>query len=567
MTPKKAIRKGENTMNENGMKNLFGEREILISDKIIKEVRKELYIKLKALAPALYRMPTVYIPFDTFGTDGHKMYMSPFALMALYKSAPEDVMHRYLHSVMHCVFLQPFLDAADKDETIWETAIDMCIENAISKMEPAFVSQEEKGILSELENAVKLPVPSAVYWAIKNGKISEDPKRLYELFHIDEHIWLQQKQSQQGQQGQQGQSKNGNGQGQGQSQSQNQSQNQNQKGKGNGQGQGQGQQSQDKNGNGQGQGQSQSQNQNQNGQGQSQNQSQSGNGNGNGSGKNQNQNQSQSQNQQNGGGDAGTSADDWKSVAKQISCDMKSFNKTAGDSAGCMESTIDYVTSDKTSYDEFLRSFSFIQEVMKLNMDEFDMMAYATGLEMDPDNNIAIIEPLEYKDEKRVREFVVCIDTSGSTSGEVVEAFLKKTYSVLKSTESFSSRVNIHIIQCDAKVQDDTKIENKEQLEKYMKNLKVKGHGGTDFRPAFNYVEELIKKGEFENIGGLIYFTDGYGSYPAEPTPYKTAFVFLEDYTFTDKNVPAWAMKAYWTLDDAEAAKAEEIPEDVHYSA
>ena len=246
---------------------------------------------------------------------------------------------------------------------------------------------------------------------------------------------------------------------------------------------------------------------------------------------------------------------------------MKSFNKTAGDSAGCMESTIDYVTSDKTSYDEFLRSFSFIQEVMKLNMDEFDMMAYATGLEMDPDNNIAIIEPLEYKDEKRVREFVVCIDTSGSTSGKVVEAFLKKTYSVLKSTESFSSRVNIHIIQCDAKVQDDTKIENKEQLEKYMKNLKVKGHGGTDFRPAFNYVEELIKKGEFENIGGLIYFTDGYGSYPAEPTPYKTAFVFLEDYTFTDKNVPVWAMKAYWTLDDAEAAKAEEIPEDVQYSA
>jgi len=514
-------------MNENGMKNLFGEREILISEKIIKEVRKELYIKLKALAPALYRMPTVYIPFDTFGTDGHKMYMSPFALMALYKSAPEDVMHRYLHSVMHCVFLQPFLDAADKDEVIWEIAIDMCIENAISKMEPEFVSQEERDVLSELANAVKLPVPSAVYWAIKNGKISEDPKRLYELFHIDEHIWLQQKQSQQGQQGQQGQqsqNKNRNGQRQGQSQSQNQNQN----GKGNGQGQGQ----------------SQSQNQNQNGQGQSQN-----------------------QNQQNGGGDAGTSADDWKSVAKQISCDMKSFNKTAGDSAGCMESTIDYVTRDKTSYDEFLRSFSFIQEVMKLNMDEFDMMAYATGLEMDPDNNIAIIEPLEYKDEKRVREFVVCIDTSGSTSGEVVEAFLKKTYSVLKSTESFSSRVNIHIIQCDAKVQDDTKIENKEQLEKYMKNLKVKGHGGTDFRPAFNYVEELIKKGEFENIGGLIYFTDGYGSYPAEPTPYKTAFVFLEDYTFTDKNVPAWAMKAYWTLDDAEAAKAEEIPEDVHYSA
>ena len=48
-----------------------------------------------------------------------------------------------------------------------------------------------------------------------------------------------------------------------------------------------------------------------------------------------------------------------------------------------------------------------------------------------------LIEPLEYKDVKRIREFVIAIDTSGSVMGEQEQAFLQKTYNILQSTESF----------------------------------------------------------------------------------------------------------------------------------
>ena len=85
------------------------------------------------------------------------------------------------------------------------------------------------------------------------------------------------------------------------------------------------------------------------------------------------------------------------------------------------------------------------------------------------------------------------------------------------------------------------KITSQEELENYMEQLELYGEGGTDFRPAFEYVEKLLEQGEFEDLKGLIYFTDGYGIYPKKMPPYKTAFVFLEE-DYRDVDVPAWAV-------------------------
>mgnify|MGYP006982932810 FL=1 len=71
--------------------------------------------------------------------------------------------------------------------------------------------------------------------------------------------------------------------------------------------------------------------------------------------------------------------------------------------------------------------------------------------------------------------------------------------------------------------------------------LSFVGGGGTDFRPAFSYIEELRRHGEFKNLGGLLYFTDGKGIYPEKKPDFKTAFLFLEDYDETA--IPPWAMR------------------------
>ena len=79
--------------------------------------------------------------------------------------------------------------------------------------------------------------------------------------------------------------------------------------------------------------------------------------------------------------------------------------------------------------------------------------------------------------------------------------------------------------------------------------MKIHGLGGTDFRPVFEYVDKLIENREFTNLKGLIYFTDGFGTFPAKKPKYESAFVFLEqeDNNF---NVPPWAIKLILKKDE-----------------
>ena len=177
---------------------------------------------------------------------------------------------------------------------------------------------------------------------------------------------------------------------------------------------------------------------------------------------------------------------------------------------------------------------------MTVNDDEFDYIFYTYGMKLY--GKMPLIEPLEYKEVKRVREFVIAIDTSGSVAGDVVQAFVQKTYNILRSTETFTSKVNLHIIQCDAQIQSDVKITSPEEFEDYLKTMTLRGLGGTDFRPVFDHVDGLIRRGEFENLRGLLYFTDGMGRYPAQKPGYDAAFVFLGE-DLESPVVPPWAMK------------------------
>ena len=137
---------------------------------------------------------------------------------------------------------------------------------------------------------------------------------------------------------------------------------------------------------------------------------------------------------------------------------------------------------------------------------------------------------------------MIAIDTSGSVVGEEVQMFLQKTYNILMQEDSYFSRVNIHIIQCDAEIQDDVVIHNRDEFEAYLKSMKILGLGGTDFRPVFRRVNQMIEEKQFRNLKGLIYFTDGYGTFPEHKPPYTTAFVFVEeDYEIPD--VPPWAIR------------------------
>lgn len=184
---------------------------------------------------------------------------------------------------------------------------------------------------------------------------------------------------------------------------------------------------------------------------------------------------------------------------------------------------------------------------MRVNDDEFDYIFYTYGLKLY--ERMPLIEPLEYKEVKRIKEFVIAIDTSGSVSGELVQKFIQKTYNILKNEESFFTKINLHIIQCDTDIQEDRKITSQEEFDDYLATMKLHGFGGTDFRPVFAYVDKLIQSKEFTNLKGLIYLTDGYGDFPARKPPYETAFVFIDD-EYNNPVVPPWAIKLVLPSDE-----------------
>ena len=123
-----------------------------------------------------------------------------------------------------------------------------------------------------------------------------------------------------------------------------------------------------------------------------------------------------------------------------------------------------------------------------------------------------------------------------------MQTFLQKTYSILKNEESFAKKFNLHIIQCDNEVREDVKITNQEEFDQYVNKMILKGFGGTDFRPVFEYVDRLLAERRFFNLKGLIYFTDGFGIFPSRKTPYETAFVFINN-GIEPPDVPSWAIK------------------------
>lgn len=146
---------------------------------------------------------------------------------------------------------------------------------------------------------------------------------------------------------------------------------------------------------------------------------------------------------------------------------------------------------------------------------------------------------------------MIVIDTSMSCSGELVKKFLEETYGILSENDSFFRKVNIHILQCDEQVQTDQKITNKEELREYMEHLDLVGEGGTDFRPAFEYINCMIENHQFARLKGVIYFTDGQGIFPKQMPPYETAFVFMEG-EGPEVEVPPWAMKLTIEEDELE---------------
>ena len=228
----------------------------------------------------------------------------------------------------------------------------------------------------------------------------------------------------------------------------------------------------------------------------------------------------------------------WDKISRRMEQEL---NLRGDDSASGIDAMKTQIKEGKSrrSYKDFLRKFTVLKEELHCDYDEFDLNYYSYGLRLY--KNMPLIEPLESREVTKISEFVIVIDTSYSTNGPLVQKFLEETFQIIQERDSFFHKSQIRIIQCDNQVHSDTIIKEQRDIPKLLNNFELIGGEGTEFSPALSYIYKLLEDGEFQNLKGVLFFTDGKGIYPAKRPPYETAFLFLGEEEHPD--VPAWAMK------------------------
>ena len=517
-------------------------------DKIAREVlsysRNTLIVHLRFLDVALSRFEFATTNLFYLATDGKHFVYNPITVIKRYREEREQSVRDYLHVVLHCVFCHMFLNKY-VNEKLWDLACDIAVENIITDfyLSAAKASRETKqsAFVFQLKKNVKYMTAETIYKYLRDMKLPDNEiKTMHEAFFADDHsCWYESKK--------------------GITLSKRSPKNDKKETIAN---RNTDERSSEETDGDDEKDTSESRDADERDSKKTDRDDEKG--------TSENRNTDERSSEETGGNDEKSgnkqvgvdwkdakplseeeewkkTSQDWKNISQRIQEDLTTFSKKQGSKAGFMLQNLTQLNRERYDYTDFLKQFAVLGEAMKVNEDEFDYIFYTYGLNLY--GKMPLIEPLEYKEVKRIKEFAIVIDTSGSTSGETVQNFLQKTYNILKCGENFFSRINLHIIQCDAVVQEDVKITCQDEFDDYLKRIKIKGLGGTDFRPAFHYVEQLIKNGDFENLKGMVYFTDGFGTFPEHQPPYKTAFVFLDD-GMINPNVPVWAIKLILPKED-----------------
>ena len=233
----------------------------------------------------------------------------------------------------------------------------------------------------------------------------------------------------------------------------------------------------------------------------------------------------------------------WEKIGRRISQELSLSGQESSTAVSSLETQIRQGKQRRT-YREFLSRFTVLREEIQCDYDEFDLGYYTYGLRLY--KNMPLIEPRESREVMKILTFVIVIDTSYSTNGDLVRRFLEETFQIIRQRDTFFHKSHIRIIQCDNQVRSDQVVKDESDINRLLASFTLTGGGGTDFRPAFSYVEDLLSSGQLQNLKGLLYFTDGKGIFPKKRPPYDTAFVFMND--DIPPQLPPWAMKIQ--LDD-----------------
>ena len=477
-------------------------------EKIINEMRTELYLSLPFMGPAMDALPCIPDRTTlTLGTDAQYLRYNPRFLIDTYLLDPDSLPRVYMHVLLHCLFRHMYGMPKGGDVILWNLACDIAAESVMDSIENApavtrVVPDCRREVYDRLGGAMKTFTAERIYrYFSENRPDGVEEAKLREVFLADDHSFWEEMREQE-------KKKDGGDQG--------------------------------------------SEDAEENGQGGEDNDKADSTG-GDHSRKDDRSRDDEESGEDRTDRDAWMSAEElakalseaWKERAERLMDSLLTFGSERGPGTGEFARVLAVQNRKRVSYRDFLRRYAVVREEAKVDPDSFDYGFYNYGMELY--GNLPLIEENEYRESRKVEELVIAIDTSASCQSKLVAQFLSETAAVLQSQETFFHKTDLRIIECDDQVRKDVKIKSPEDIKAFMEAFEVRGGYGTDFRPVFAYIDRLQRAGELRNLRGLLYYTDGFGIYPTHPTPYETVFVYRKDDAFEDRRAPDWAVRLYLT--------------------
>jgi len=240
----------------------------------------------------------------------------------------------------------------------------------------------------------------------------------------------------------------------------------------------------------------------------------------------------------------------WETAQQQVaeSLDQQGFGSAAGE----LSDTFREVDESGVNYREFLREFITPKELQEIDPDSINRLWYHVGLSLTGDT--PLVEPDETREDAPALKLIIALDTSGSCSGQVMTGFLNELLSILRDG---GRKMELTLIQCDAEIQNVQTLSRDDCVEEILSGYQAFGWGGTDFCPVFDYANKLQQEGE--PVRGLLYLSDGFGSFPDERPSYPVAFLFPrdEDEDFWTPDIPEWVTQVRITDNDLLEIKRE----------
>jgi len=111
-------------------------------------------------------------------------------------------------------------------------------------------------------------------------------------------------------------------------------------------------------------------------------------------------------------------------------------------------------------------------------------------------------------------DLVVAVDTSGSIRESEIGQFFSEINAIKGQV-----RARIALLCCDADIDEESPVFF-EAWDEFKFEGRVKGGGGTDFRPVFRWIDQQDMKPDT-----LVYFTDACGEFPEREPPYPTVWL------------------------------------------